>query len=301
MNENKSRENREVFLPGDEVGGGDLRAGAGTYSSDGKIFASQIGIKSIRSNFVNIIPMGGAYVPRIGDQVIAYVTEMGPTYWLTDIKSPYPAPLHVNDTPWKVDFGDTGKYLKVGDAIIVVISEVDEIRHVQISMREHGHRRLNTGLLMEMTPSKVPRVIGKSGSMISLIKDGANCRMFVGQNGRIWVDGEEDSMELALQALDMIEKHAHSSGLTDRVKTLLGGHRTESEKKPAEERKETPVKEMPAKEMPVKEAPVKEMPVKEAPVKETPVKEAPVKEAPVKEEGGGGSPKTDESPVKKEE
>ncbi|MDG6220119.1 MAG: exosome complex RNA-binding protein Rrp4 [Candidatus Thermoplasmatota archaeon] len=222
MNENQEQRRKEVFLPGDEIAsGGGLKAGSGTYRKGDKIYASQIGMKSIRSNFVNIISLGGKYMPRVGDQVVGYITDVGPTYWMVDINAPYPAPLHVNETPWKVDFGDTGKYLNVRDAIIAVVSQVDEIKHLSVSMKEHGHRRLNTGSIYEMPPSKVPRVIGKGGSMISLIKSMANCRMFVGQNGRIWIDGDDPSIEVVLSTLSMIEREAHQSGLTEKVKKFL--------------------------------------------------------------------------------
>jgi len=212
---------REVFLPGDEVGGENQKSGYGTYREDGKIYSSHVGVRTGRNEFVNIIPLGGKYNPRPGDQVIAYIEEIGPTYWMTNINSPYPAPLHVNDTPWKVNFGDTAKYLEINDVIIAVISSVDEIKHVQISMKEHGHRRVNSGSIVEITPSKVPRVIGKGGSMISLIKNTANCRLFVGQNGRIWIDGEEEAIELAIRAIEMIERESHSFGLTEKVNTFL--------------------------------------------------------------------------------
>ena len=77
------------------------------------------------------------------------------------------------------------------------------------------------GQIIEISPSKVPRVIGKSGSMIQMIKGYTNCRIFVGQNGRIWLDGEVDSIMHAIKAIQMIEQDAHSYGLTEKVKAYL--------------------------------------------------------------------------------
>ena len=84
-----------------------MKPGAGTYVHDGKVYAAQLGIKSVKSNFVNVIPLGGRYIPAPGDSVIGKVEDIGPSNWLIDINSPYPAPLHVNEVPWRVEFGDT--------------------------------------------------------------------------------------------------------------------------------------------------------------------------------------------------
>ena len=81
------------------------------------MFAAQLGIMSVKSNFVNVIPLGGRYIPATGDSVIGKVIDIGPSNWLIDINSPYPAPLHVNEVPWRVEFGDTSKYLNVGDTL----------------------------------------------------------------------------------------------------------------------------------------------------------------------------------------
>lgn len=211
---------REIVLPGELLGEG-LKAGIGTYKEGNNVYASQVGIKNIRSGYANVIPINGRYMPKVGDQVIGIITDVGPTYWMVDINSPYPAPLHVNEVPWKVDFGDTARYLNIGDTVLVTVSNVDEVKHVQVSMLTQGQRRINTGFLVEVTPSKVPRMIGKGGSMIAMLKNLTHCRMFVGQNGRIWIDGEPDAMVVAAEAVELIEREAHAFGLTERVKEFL--------------------------------------------------------------------------------
>ena len=47
------------------------------------------------------------------------------------------------------------------------------------------------------------------------------CRIYVVQNGRIWVDGELDSITKAVSAIKLIEDEAHNMGLTEKVKKLL--------------------------------------------------------------------------------
>ncbi len=221
MNSEGLRQPREIVMPGDLLEGEKLKPGAGTYVSDGKIFAALLGIKSVKSNYVNIIPLSGRYIPAVGDSVIGKVEDIGPSNWLIDINSPYPAPLHVNEVPWRVEFGDTARYMNVGDVILAKVAMVDETMRIQVTMKDQGLRKLQGGQIIEVSPSKVPRVIGKSGSMIQMIKGYTNCRIFVGQNGRIWLDGEVDNIMHAIKAIQMIEQDAHSHGLTEKVKAYL--------------------------------------------------------------------------------
>jgi exosome complex component RRP4 len=212
---------REIVVPGELLDPGKLRPGSGTYVSDGKIYASQLGIKSTKSNYVNVIPLGGRYIPVTGDNVIGKVIDIGPSNWLIDINSPYPAPLHVNEVPWRVEFGDTARYLNVGDTILAKVLMVDETKRVQVTMNDQGLRKLLGGQIIDISHSKVPRVIGKSGSMIQLIKSHTNCRIFVGQNGRIWLDGDIENIVLAIRAIRMIDEGAQTLRLTERVKEYL--------------------------------------------------------------------------------
>src|SRR2546426_1053824 len=162
---------RPIVIPGEAVGGPGLKPGPGTYSEGGQLFAAQLGIRNEHDGLVSVIPLSGRYLPQRGDAVIGEVVDIGPSHWLLDINSPYPAPLHGTESPWRVEFGDTARYLKVGDVIMCHVLSVDEIKRVQLTMQEREARKLNGGILMEVSPTKVPRVIGKQGSMVSLIKE----------------------------------------------------------------------------------------------------------------------------------
>jgi exosome complex component RRP4 len=212
---------REVVLPGDLLDGGRMKPGSGAYAHEGKVYAAQLGIKVVKSNFINVMPLGGRYIPEQGDLVIGKVEDIGPSNWLIDIKSPYPAPLHVTEVPWKVEFGDTSRYLNVGDTIMAKILMVDETKRVQVTMKEQGLRKMQGGQVIEISHTKVPRVIGKGGSMISMIKNQTNCRIFIGQNGRIWLDGDIENMMVAIRAIRMIEEGAQTHHLTEKVKDFL--------------------------------------------------------------------------------
>jgi len=219
---------RPIVIPGEAVGGPGLKPGPGTYSEGGHLFAAQLGIRNELDGIVSVIPLNGRYIPQRGDAVIGEVTDIGPSHWLVDINSPYPAPLHATESPWRVEFGDTSRYLKVGDVIMCHVLSVDEIKRVQLTMQDREARRLSGGLIMEVSPTKVPRVIGKEGSMLSLIKDLTGCRVYVGQNGRIWLDGDEMAATLAAKAIHLIEDRAQAFGLTEAVRELIERERRQT-------------------------------------------------------------------------
>ncbi len=212
---------RELVVPGDLLGTTDLKPGMGTFIEDGKVYAALLGIKNERSGYINIVPLSGRYIPRPGDSVIGMVTDRGPSHWLLEINSPYPAPLHVNEVPWRVDYGDTARYLDIGNVLLLKVLLVDETKRVVLTMKEHGLRKLTGGQIVEVSHSKVPRVIGRKGSMISLIKEFTRCRMFVGQNGRIWIDGDIDDIHNTISVIKRIEEEAQVIGLTESVKSML--------------------------------------------------------------------------------
>ncbi len=225
---------RPIVIPGEAVGGPGLKPGPGTYSEGGHLFAAQLGIRDERDGRVSVIPLSGRYIPERGDAVIGEVVDLGPSHWLVDIHSPYPAPLHATESPWRVEFGDTARYLKVGDVIMCHVLSVDEVKRVQLTMQDREARRLNGGMVMEVSPSKVPRVIGKEGSMVSLIKDLTRCRIYVGQNGRIWLDGDDRDTALAAMAIRFVEERAQAFGLTEAVRELIErSRRTERGPKPS--------------------------------------------------------------------
>lgn len=225
---------RQIVIPGETVGGSDVKPGPGTFFEDGKVYAAQLGVLTQRDGTVSVIPLAGRYIPQRGDAVVGEVVDIGPSHWLVDINSPYPAPLHATESPWHVEFGDTGRFLNVGDAIMAHVLSVDEIKRVQLTMQDREARRLNGGQLLEISPTKVPRVIGKQGSMITLIKQSTGCRIYVGQNGRIWLDGDDRSTALAARAIKFVEERAQAIGLTEAVKDFLANvRRTQGSPRPA--------------------------------------------------------------------
>ncbi len=211
---------REIVVPGEEIKQ-EGKPGRGVFVENGKMYSEYLGIVEQRSGYVNVIPLSGCYIPKRGDKIIGKIVDLAPMNWVVDINAPYYAPLHVNDVPWRVEMGDTGRYLSIGDVILAKVSNVNELGQVWITMKEQGLRKLEGGHIIKISPTKVPRVIGKSGSMIQMIKEYTNCKIYVGQNGVIWIAGSPDDIIRVIKAIRIIESEAHIYGLTDKIKEFL--------------------------------------------------------------------------------
>lgn len=218
---NKHKEDRQLVLPGDVVGDKRSIPGANTKKVGDRVVAVTAGLLQQMGEKISVLPMNGAYEPRAGDQVVGIITEANTGNWLVDIKAPWPAPLHVSEVPWRVDFGETTAYLRPGDAILGKVLFVDEQKKLQVTLKDRNLMKLEGGELMEIAPVKVARVIGKNGSMLNLLKGYVECWLHVGQNGRIWLNGESKDVLIAKKVIQTIADEAHLSGLTERITALL--------------------------------------------------------------------------------
>jgi len=213
---------REIVIPSQFLGEiKNIKAGRGTYVEKGKIYAEVLGILNADKKYINVVPLKGIYSPTENDFVIGVVTEPMASSWLVDINAAYPALLHVNEVPWNVDFGETEKYLNQGDSVMAKVSQVDQEKKLQITLKDRNLYKIKGGQIIEVEPSKVPRIIGKKASMISLLKKYTKCRIFVGKNGRIWIDGNEEGMKKVTDTIRLIENEALTYGLTDKVENIL--------------------------------------------------------------------------------
>ena len=219
--------NRELVVPGKLLADGDYFAGEGTFIEDGKVFSSVVGLTEIREKNVSVISLQGRYIPRRGDRVIGIVTDTHPYGWTLDLNSPYTGNLMASELAGrKVDVfrEDISRLLKTGDAVLAEVKEVDERWRVQLSVGERGLGKIREGRLVEISPAKVPRVIGRKGSMLKILQETTGCRLEVGLNGRILIRGKDPAkVNEVVEAILLIEREAHLSGLTDRIKARLEG------------------------------------------------------------------------------
>ncbi|MBS7608560.1 MAG: exosome complex RNA-binding protein Rrp4 [Candidatus Bathyarchaeia archaeon] len=225
-------ERRQLVVPGDLLAEGDYVAGENTFKSNNKIYASRIGLVEYEDNKVNVVALRAFYIPRVGDTVIGTVVEVGFNGWVVDINAPYLALLRASEVlnrSFKPQKDDLTQVLDVGDLVVAKIASYDRTHNPQLSVDEPGLGKITRGQIVKITPTKIPRVIGKKGSMISMIKQETGCHIILGQNGIILITGKSpEDEELAIMAIHKIEEEAHTTGLTDRILQLI---RKEKEKK----------------------------------------------------------------------
>ena len=215
---------KDISVPGETLAMGmDILPGAGTYRDGEKIVANRLGLAMIEGRTIKLIPLSGRYIPKTGDTIICKVIDVGFNGWRLDTNSAYSAMLSMKDatSEFIARGANLTQYYDLGDYIVCKIVNVTSQKLIDVTMKGPGLRKLKGGRLIEVNPNKVPRIIGKQGSMVLMIKDAAKCNISVGQNGLIWIDGEPINELLAIQTIRKIEKESHTSGLTDKIKEFL--------------------------------------------------------------------------------
>jgi len=231
-------ETKQLVTPGELLAEGEYQAGENTYLEGGKIYASRIGLADCDNKRVNVVALRAFYVPKVGDIVIGSVKEVGFNGWTIDIKAPYEAMLRASDVlsrPFKPQNDELSQVLDAGDLIVAKVASYDRAHDPQLTVGEPGLGKITRGQIMHVTPTKIPRVIGRKGSMISMIKQETNCQIILGLNGVILVTGKNpDDEELAMTAIKKIEEESHTTGLTDRITKLLKEEKAKREENKVE-------------------------------------------------------------------
>ncbi|RLJ10263.1 MAG: RNA-binding protein [Candidatus Aenigmatarchaeota archaeon] len=216
------KKNREFVIPGDEIiRSMDYIPGKNCFREGESIYAKRLGLVEITGRVVSVIPLSGVYIPRVGDMVIGRIEELQVNGWLVDINSPCIAYLPFSGVreyidPVKVD---PLKIYNVGDMIYAKVASMVGKVSVTLSMLDPRARKFKTGRILKISPVKIPRLIGKRGSMINLLKEKARCKISVGQNGLVWAEGEK--IDVIVKVIKLIEKESHVEGLTDMIAELL--------------------------------------------------------------------------------
>lgn len=223
MGELKIKE-KEIVVPGEILAKGmDFLPSQGTYRNGEFIRANKLGMIQVDGKVLKIIPFAGAYIPKRNDIIIAKVIDITMSGWRVNTNSAYSAMLSMKDAT--SDFirkgEDLSKYFSIGDYMSCQVTQVTSQNLIDVTLRGPGLRKLGVGRILEVTPNKVPRVIGKQGSMVSLIKKYTDTKIVVGQNGIIWISGEPKNEIIAIEVIKMIENQSHVNGLTDKVNTFL--------------------------------------------------------------------------------
>ncbi len=218
-------ERRQIVTPGDLIAEGNYLAGENAFRENEKLYATRVGLVEYKERDVSVVALKAFYVPKVGDTVIGKVTDIMLGGWILEINSPYPALLRASDVverSYRPQKDELSSIYDIGDLIIAKIVSYDRTRDPLLTVREPDLGKITRGQIIEVTPTKIPRIIGRKGSMISMIKRETSCHILLGQNGLVLVSGKTPEDErLAAMAIRKIEEESHTSGLTDRVTELL--------------------------------------------------------------------------------
>ena len=212
-------EERKVIIPGEVIASGnDYLPGEGTEKRGDEIVALRYGLAEETNKLVKVIPLSGVYMPRKGNVIIGKVENITFNGWVIDIGTTENAFLPLMEVPRFVNKDGLDEIMDIGDMVISKIIGINK-RGIDVTIKARGFGRIDEGLIFQINPNKVPRIIGKEGSMIKLIKDETGCDITVGQNGIIWVKGDKMENELlSKKAIAFVSERSFIKGLTDELK-----------------------------------------------------------------------------------
>lgn len=229
------KKDRDLVVPGEEiVKSMEYLPGRYCFREGESIIAKKVGLVSIDHHVVSVVPLNAPYIPKEGDMVIGEVIDLQHNGWVVWADAPHDAFLPLSGVREYIDTRRTqlSRYYDIGDTLYAKVQGTQG-RSIYLSMQDPKCKKLRGGRLIRINPAKVPRLIGKQGSMIGLIKDRTGCRIHIGQNGRVWLEGE--GAEQCIKAIRMVEEEAASEGLTDRIAHMLGGGPAPRLPQPAEQ------------------------------------------------------------------
>jgi exosome complex component RRP4 len=209
---------RQIIIPGEKISEAEgFLPGEGTEKRTDGIYALKFGLAEISDKLAKVIPMSGVYLPRRGNVVIGKVEDVTFNGWTININATQSAFLSLMEVPRYVNKDALEEVMEIDDMVVVKIWNINK-RGIDLSIKSRGLGKIDDGIIIEVNPHKVPRIIGKEGSMIKMIKDETGCNITVGQNGLIWIQGDKIEKELfARKAILYVAEKCFVSGLTDEM------------------------------------------------------------------------------------
>ena len=220
-----SNERKRHVIPGEIITTGSYRAEQNTIQVGENIISTVVGLSDIHDESVRVIPLTGGYMPKDDDLVIGKIISHSSLSWTANINSCYVGMLPASDVfgrDYSSSSDDMNAKLSKGDLIAARIVNADKTRDPLITISGHELGKIDSGELVQISPNKVPRLIGKRGSMIQMIESFTNSQVTIGQNGLLVVSSEDSNGLLkAIRAIELINEKAHVADLTDQVNKML--------------------------------------------------------------------------------
>lgn len=213
---------RQIVVPGETIcSGNEFLPGDGAYRDGVDVVANRYGMASTTDKHVRVVPITGAYYPRRGNTIIATIVDITFNGWLLDFGGAQNAFLPVSEVNRYVNKNEMKEFLDFGESVIVKVWDVKS-RGVDASMKMRGFGKIEGGMILSVGPNQVPRIIGKEGSMVKMIKGATGCDVTVGQNGKVWISGNDLEKEIATRKIvEFIADNATVAGLTSKVESFI--------------------------------------------------------------------------------
>ena len=208
-----------------------------------QLISNKAGLIDVFNDQTNILPYKNIYKPKQVDFVIGIVIGFMPNGWQIDLFSYKKHMLPAAETPilqvLNPRSNDKSSYrrrperfdptkhelkdfLKIGYIIRAEVIEASRLGNSLLSMNQRGSlEKISDAYYMKINVSKLPRIIGKKGSMLKLLEDTSNTKLFIGQNGVIAIEGTIESYRKVKETINMISKNIFTKGLTDKVLEML--------------------------------------------------------------------------------
>jgi len=197
---------KRIVVPGELLTEERKRTGDHVFIDEGKVYSDSLGLMQQDEESVRVIPLNGKYMPQTGDLIVGIISGEQFAGYHVDINGFYDSFLRKEGIR---------KPLSSGTVISAKISHVDEVNEADLE----NVRVFYGGEVLDVSPVKVPRIIGKKGSMLQVLRDGTGASVMAGRNGRIWI--KDGNIELLKKAIKKIEDEAHMSNLTVRIQEFL--------------------------------------------------------------------------------
>ena len=183
-----------LVTPGASLGASEgRRIGHGVVENAGQLIAVKLGALIENDDEISVLPSHTKYTPRPGDLVIGIVEAVQSNLWFLDINAPFNALLPMSLGPGKSEFGGARNVLNVGFSVLCRIQEVDETHSSVVTMKGLGLRRLDSGMVEEIPPHLMQSLFSDS-DVLKKLKSTTDCRIILADNGRMWIDGETNSI-----------------------------------------------------------------------------------------------------------
>jgi exosome complex component RRP4 len=214
----------QFVIPGDIIVTGDYRPEQNVILEGNMLISTATGFSEIKDDLVTVTPLTGLYTPKIDDLVVGKIISHNALSWEVDINSYYSGILIASDIFGK-DYSpsrdDLSLKLIIGDIILARIANVNS-RDPLITIAGENLGKIDSGELIKISPAKIPRLIGKHGSMIQTIEGSTNATITVGQNGLIIFKCDNSAgLKKAIASVKIIAMTYEDANIEEKIQNIL--------------------------------------------------------------------------------